>query len=246
MKRKRGTGRRPKAYKRRRTYARKKVRRAKRAMGLSAKATLSGFPQSRICRLRYGEYLTMTPSLGFSTQFLNFAANGLFDPNLQVGGHQPLGFDQWTTFYNHYTVLGSKITVKFILNNALQATNYTPIACGVKLLDDATAVYSTGAFFDNLAERGFSYKIMVPNVNQVYPVRCVSKYSAKKFFNLKDVKDNNTRVGSPATGNPNELAVYQIYFGSLNGQGVSDYTMQCLVTIDYIVQWSEPKDLAQS
>jgi len=188
----------------------------------------------------------MTPAALSSSQYANFAANGLFDPNIQVGGHQPLGFDQWALYYNHYVVLGSKITVRFILNNAVQATNYTPILCGVKLQDDTAATWSAGQLFDNLSERGFSYKVIVPNVNNIYPVKCGAKFSAKKFFNVKDVKDNMLRLGSGVGANPTDLGVYQLYFGSVNGQTISDYTMQCLVTIDYIVSWSEPKDIPQS
>lgn len=40
-----------------------------------------------------------------------FRGNGLFDPDVQVGGQQPMGFDQWAALYRHYRVIGSKITV---------------------------------------------------------------------------------------------------------------------------------------
>ena len=35
------------------------------------------------------------------------------DPNHTGVGHQPLYFDQLMTIYNHYIVIGAKITVKF-------------------------------------------------------------------------------------------------------------------------------------
>lgn len=42
-----------------------------------------------------------------------FRANSLFDPNLTGAGHQPLGYDQWTTFYSNWVVV--RAAVKFTM-----------------------------------------------------------------------------------------------------------------------------------
>jgi len=45
-----------------------------------------------------------------------FRGNSLFDPDLTLTGHQPLGFDQWKTFYNRYRVLAC--SAKLNVDNA--------------------------------------------------------------------------------------------------------------------------------
>jgi len=63
-----------------------------------------------------------------------FRGNGMFDPDVQVGGQQPMGFDQWSSLYRHYRVIGSKCEVTLghqeqlivALNSmATEATSYT-------------------------------------------------------------------------------------------------------------------------
>jgi len=58
-------------------------------------------------QFRFGEYnsgTTIQPQIGFA-----YRANDLYDPQVQVGGHQPLGFDQWMTLYSRFTVIKSSI-----------------------------------------------------------------------------------------------------------------------------------------
>jgi hypothetical protein len=45
---------------------------------------------------------------------VQYASNSIFDPNLTATGHQPLSHDQWSQFYQHYLVMGSKITIKVL------------------------------------------------------------------------------------------------------------------------------------
>jgi hypothetical protein len=60
-------------------------------------------------------YFEVVSITGVAAQLYSYvyAANGCFDPNVTGTGHQPMGFDQMMTFYNHYTVISSKIKVTF-------------------------------------------------------------------------------------------------------------------------------------
>ena len=69
-------------------------------------------PDSKVVKMRYVDQFTIDPGLG-TAGHISLRANGLFDPYVPVGGHQPYSFDQYMEFYNRYTVLGSKITVTF-------------------------------------------------------------------------------------------------------------------------------------
>lgn len=44
----------------------------------------------------------------------------IFDPDFTFGGHQPLGHDQWATFYGRYKVLNCRIEVE--VSNRLTST----------------------------------------------------------------------------------------------------------------------------
>jgi len=64
------------------------------------------------CQVRYFERgFSIDPSIGGVAASHVFSANGLFDPDITGVGHQPSGFDQLMTFYDHYTVTHAKITV---------------------------------------------------------------------------------------------------------------------------------------
>ena len=41
-------------------------------------------------------------------------ANGLYDPQVSTGGHQPRGFDEFMTTYDMYTVHGSRASGSFM------------------------------------------------------------------------------------------------------------------------------------
>lgn len=50
-----------------------------------------------------------------------YAANGMYDPDLTGTGHQPLGYDQMATLYNDYRVHGVTVKVTGYVKTANQA-----------------------------------------------------------------------------------------------------------------------------
>lgn len=51
---------------------------------------------------------------GAVTLAATFSMNNLFDPFLGGGASQPIGFDQWCSFYQKYQVHASKIIFKYV------------------------------------------------------------------------------------------------------------------------------------
>jgi len=220
-------------------YKKKAYRRRKRAnKKIGAPNSYFGFPSNKVVKLRYHEIVNET-SAGFSLYY-NLIANGLYDPNYSGGGHQPLGYDQWTQFYNHYVVLGSKISVKIIV--PVQTAFTQAFQCALKLTDDPSAPTFDNALFEGSKTR---WKTLSPSTTHAATVTVGGKYSAKKFFNLGDVKDNVTRIGAPNGNNPTDIAVYQIVLFNQMGGGIPE-NITYEITIDYIVSWSEPKELTIS
>lgn len=72
-----------------------------------------GMPNSIITKLRYCEPSWITSTSG-GTSYSTFRANGIYDPDYINLGHQPMYRDAYANIYDYYTVLGSKITVKFL------------------------------------------------------------------------------------------------------------------------------------
>lgn len=84
------------------------------------RSPVSPIPQRKVVTLRYAESnVSLDPAAGIPADYF-FRANDLFDPNYTGAGHQPLGFDQWMALYTKFSVLNSKITVKF--TNGADAT----------------------------------------------------------------------------------------------------------------------------
>lgn len=194
----------------------------------------SGMPSQRITKLSYVQNTELTSNLGVITSKL-FRANSAFNPSVSSGGHQPYGYDQWALLFNHYVVLGSKITVK-VINSIPNGTS--PSYMGCYLSDDITIPY-TDAYQLMEAGKG-SYRLNNPGNNRALTFG--SKYSAKKFFNVTNVKDNY-RLGAPNNASPDEGAVYHIWFQTGNG---STSTVYLSVRMEFIVSWSEPIDLPTS
>lgn len=192
-------------------------------------------PLQRRCKLRYCEQqINLVGTTGALASYV-FRANSIYDPNFTGVGHSPMGYDQWAVLYNHYTVVGSKITVKF------DNSGGTGASCnvGVYLSDHTTVPYTQASEFIE-ARKGTTKLI----TNQRNVVSASSWYSAKKFYNVKDIKDNFARLGGVTGANPTEQAVFIVWLQS----AASATTVNCNVTatIEYIVDWSEPTDLSQS
>lgn len=228
----RGRPRTARSYKKRRLY-RAKRRLRRRRVGIMGRP--SGIPVRRRARLRYVDNIELTSSTGVIASHV-FRANSIYDPDLTGTGHQPMGRDQMAQFFAHYVVVGSKITVEW-LNNAGSSASESPCIVGVYLNSDTSVTYTDINSFKE-AKRG-SFKTM----QWVFMPVTTYKYSAKKFYNIKDVKDNVRRIGAPIGLNPDDGAYYQLLLQAIGSYSAS---LTARVTIDYIVDFSEPQDIAVS
>lgn len=70
-------------------------------------------PDEQFMKLKYNGVATMLISAGSISNYI-WSGNSVYDPDVSGTGHQPMGFDQWSAFYNKYTCFGSKITVEIL------------------------------------------------------------------------------------------------------------------------------------
>lgn len=191
---------------------------------------------SQVVKMRYGELVSLTPTGGTSASYL-FRCNGVFDPNYTGSGHQPYGFDQWANFYDHVTVIGSRIRATFMPGNT--AANIGQSIASITVEDD-TATTTT---INSLIERTGAVWKFVPAAGGP-ATTLTKKFSTKKFFNVSDVKDNSALKGT-FTSDPSDQAYFHLNVTSSDGS-TTPSTINIVVDIEYIVLLSERKNLLES
>lgn len=191
-----------------------------------------GFPQKVKMTHKYYEQFNLNSALGILTTY-QFRANGMYDPNITGTGHQPQFFDQMNALYNHWVVVGSKITI-MPSSNIDSSRGFQIVAY---LNDDST----TAGDFESAVQQ--------PNsVNAVYaPGRdnpnLELTFSAKKMFG-GNVLNNNRLLGNNVT-DPPEQTVYTIHMKATD-PSATDCNVAIAVLIEYIAVWVETKDIAKS
>lgn len=187
-----------------------------------------------VAKLAYCTATTLTPSAGLQAAYV-MNANSLYDPDRTGTGHQPMGFDEIMANYNHFTVIGSKITVDFIGANE----------------DFLAAIYLSGNLSDgstNAEEvkerRRTRYKLVTSTTENHGRCRIVHKFSAKKFFHVKAIVGESQYRGS-ATNSPAEEAYFYIQAGP-DDQSATVGTIKLSIRIEYLTVFSEPKSIGQS
>lgn len=212
----------------------KTYRSRRRRTSLVSMGVPSGMPTARRANLRYCQIMYLTSSAGTLGSDV-FRANSIYDPDFTGSGHQPMGHDQWTALFNHYVVLGSKMTAQCTSNTG----SIPPTGLGIYLTDSTTVPYtSTEDFVES--RKGQS---KMSGFGQETAIKLSCNYSAKKFYNIVDVKDNLLRIGSASGANPTDQALFVLWAQALDG---TTHNYRILVTIDFIVEFSEPVDLTGS
>lgn len=103
------------SFGRKRRVARRKVRVRKTARRKSRRMPITGFPASKVIRLKYVETFALDPAASSVGASYIFRAADIFDPNYTGTGHQPLAHDTWAVIYQSYDVI--KSTCKFTYTN---------------------------------------------------------------------------------------------------------------------------------
>jgi len=203
----------------------------------SLQLSSAGMPQKiRTCQ-RYHETVQLNPGIsGFA--IYEFAANGMYDPNITGTGHQPSGFDQMMTLYNHYTVTKSIITV----TPATTGSTNQQILFGVRLND--TTGQLAGGLDSFLESRGVKYLMVGYPGATVMPVNMTVDMG--KFFGVpqQNLLGESQFRGS-AVANPSELAIYQCFVGAaVPSDDPPSTTLHVDITFECV--FSEPKEIIPS
>lgn len=202
-----------------------------------------GFAPKMTMTLKYSERLDITMTAGVQGKAA-FRCNSLAKPNVISTGHQPMGFDQMSLIYNHYTVIGAKIKWQCV-----QAQNSQSVAFRYGCyIDDGSMGNVT---FDNIAEQTQASQERLMGPDGAKTVWFTQKWSAKKQFggsilgndNLQG-NCNNTIGGTTGATDPAEMSNFVLICRP--GDNASTAITLVNVDIEYIVVFEELKKLASS
>jgi len=190
--------------------------------------------------MKYAEDINVNVGGTLGNNYL-FRCNSVFDPNATGAGHQPMGHDQYANFYKRYTVVGAKITVRFCANTVSGST-VDPNAItnvGITTIDDTGSnIISPSEFMEN---NRTTYGLIQPQ----RPSHTITKYfSAKEFFGIKNVVDDDT-LSAGFGANPQNGALWQLKFWP-DPNGQSDRRVSCNVMIQYICVLRERQPIGGS
>lgn len=217
-------------YKKKRTYRKKRKS--------TPPLPIGGFPKNKMVKLRYVSECVVTCS-GLSNSH-SFSANGMYDPDITGGGHQPKAFDEWMAVYNHYNVVGSKVSVKLVsphgADGYIWGVTRTP---SPNQLQSKLLTYC----LENRYTRGYRAIGINPGQRALANRPFTAKYSQKSQFGQNS--SQKTNLTGDAGANPAEQSYFEVWIAPINNIPTNQ-TASFIVTIDYIALLTEPRVLAQS
>ena len=125
----------------RRKYPRKRLK-GRRRGPVTLRVMRKIIPDRTLIKMRYVSDIVLNPAAGSTASYV-YSCNGMYDPDITSTGHQPMGFDQWMAFYQHYTVLGSKLSCSFASSNADLTTGAAIVGVAQRATSTAVSTNSS-------------------------------------------------------------------------------------------------------
>lgn len=168
-----------------------------------------------------------------------FSANGLYDPDITSTGNQPAGFDQMMVFFEHYTVVKSRIQVTF-----QNASTSNAIMFAIMVSPDASLI-TTAFGYERLIESGNLVSQMAAK-DPAYGsnVKLTKSIHVGKFLGVRDLMSSDI-VRGDAAANPIEQCYFQLYCWNPAGVGITS-NLPFQVLIQYEAVFTERRETTVS
>lgn len=185
--------------------------------------------KSTIAKLKYATQVSITPAAG-GIDYHKFRCNDLYDPDFTSTGHQPFGFDQLMSQYNHFTVIGSKIHCKF-------SGGTNPYVAALSTHAGNTWAASNATELKEIQRCNYRFVAQTAG-ERPQNIVLKRKFSAKKFFDKKGIVGDSLYRGT-STSSPSEQAYYYVAVGANDGSTTIG-TIIVDVMITFIGVFTEP------
>jgi hypothetical protein len=198
-------------------------------------------PASLRVVLTYSFTTSLTSTAG-STATQLFAGNGAFDPDITGVGAQPLGYDQWSSFYLRYRVLASSIEVNLATPDI--TTNDQGIVRAV------VTPSNTSTTFTNLsaaAAQPYAKQRLLNGVSggvgPFAPIRSSMETDLIMGVTKQSVMSEEN-YGAAVSANPAELWYWHISLATADLASTS--TVACFGSVHYLVDFYDRSLLSLS
>lgn len=189
-------------------------------------------------KLKYNYNGSVTGGATSETSY-KWRGNSLYDPDVTSTGTQPMGYDQYSTFYDYCTVLGSKITLRILpgADTVCQFCVYpqtisASTAVGQALREVPYGRTATGGIY-NIQGNQF---VKLRNYMSTSRMFCVSK---------QEIKDNVLFTHTSGT-NPVDVWFWILTAQTQGGAVASSLNFTFDVQIDYYVMFKRRTQLTVS
>lgn len=217
-----------------RNKKRKTYRKRKRKQTISTQL----IPLKVMKTFRYSDTITLDPGAGIPAEVW-YRANGMYDPQESIGGHQPLGFDQYVgVLYDHFVVVGAKITA--IFNSRGSSGSTSTYRVGINPTDTT----SDSLPMNTLIEQGRCKWGFCSNVTSTGQKTITMKLNPNKYLGRSHPLSDPDLKGS-ASADPVEQAYFHIFADAADG-AVDAGALTVNLLIEYSAVLIEPKNLTGS
>lgn len=193
------------------------------------------FPDRSVQRLKYVDFIQLDPATTVPA-FWNFCANGMYDPNQTGVGHQPMGYDQYATLYNHYHVMESYIKVTFMTPDDVGSGTKHAAIIGILRNNDTVDIRSTT---DRLEESSTVYDV-IHGDGPGSKVLTLG-YKERAIFPVDKRNDTHAAINN----NPAEITSFQVFAAAIT-TGNDPSPVKGIVEINYLCEFYERQDLLGS
>lgn len=195
-----------------------------------------GIPLVARTNLRYAQTFVVDQAAPYQQQF---RLNSLFDPDFTGGGHQPLQYDQYGAWYNHYLVTDCTTTIMITQTNSKDF----PVVLTYAVKTNSTI---TANSIDESLEQGNRSVMQLGYAGSGSSSKTlVRPASVAKYHGVRSIKTSDDHFTGLVGANPADSLVgtVQVYRGD-DTTGTISFVMT--VILDYKCQFFGQKDIAQS
>lgn len=192
------------------------------------------FPNKFVTKLKFHQEITLNPGVG-TLGTHTFRANSVYDPDFTGVGAQPRYFDEIMPLYDHFVVLGSKITAT-MFNNQNDAAFFA-----INRNDNGIPGNKVN---DLIEQRNTRYTWLTDQTSAKAMRTLTMTFSPKKFLSRSKPLSDPDLKGT-VSSNPNEGAYFSVCYGGFPNS-IDPATNIVHVVIDYIVAFIEPKRVGAS
>lgn len=209
-------------------------------------AYFADLPKQKYAKLKYVVHETHVGPGAAAPVYWEYRANGMYDPEVAVGGHQPYGFDQLCTQYDHWTVLKSVMEIE--VTSLDQYRNIIIVGAQYNESGCFQAAYTSGGI-NGLRELPNVSMSLCPSVGHFqerarnqYLTCDVSKLSGKTYKNLI----GDSRYQGSSAADPTEDFYFGLCMYSPYNADMTAYNIGIKVQITYFAVFTEPRTLVTS